>query len=537
MYLRDLFLSIDVLNYEDIFCTDSFSNIDVLDISFNSKSVKPGSVFVCLEGSKVDGHTFAKDAVASGAVCVVASKSSITDDLPGNIPVVLVKNTRKTLADISANFFKHPAEEIKVIGVTGTKGKTTTSFMVSSVLNNAGIKCGIISTLGIFMDDLNLPAVEVENTTPESYYVQKYLRKMADAGFKCVVLEASSIGLKQHRLDGIYFECAVFTNFSEDHIGKGEHKTEQEYLECKSLLFKRCASTFINLDDEKSEYILENCKCNYIKSFGVNNKKASLLATNIELINNNNSFGTSFVANDAMASFKVKLSVLGKFNVYNALAAILVAKHLGVDNETIRQGLASTKVKGRMELLPVPLGFNFKILIDYAHNAASMQSLLSTLKEYNPARLVVIFGSGGNRPKIRRFQLGKSSGKFADVSILTEDNSRFENTLDIIKDIETGIRETGGKYMVIPNRREAIKYAIFSAKPGDFIVLAGKGHEEYIEKMGEKFPFNEREVVKSILDELAENHKKVEYKTPSVNLEVVNKFTKRDSRNIKNKDF
>ena len=496
MLLKELLKSVDILNPEIFLNNNNFGEIDILDLSFNSKNVLPGHVFVCLRGSNFDSHNFYKDAINNGAVCVVSSKK--LEDVPNDIPAIIVKDTRKSLADISANFFKHPAKEIKVIGITGTKGKTSTSFMINSVLNAAGFKSGIIGTLGIF---LGSNFIKTNNTTPESYYVQKYLRQMVNNGFKYAVIEVSSIGLKTHRLDNIHFECAVFTNFSLDHIGKGEHKNKDEYLESKALLFSRCNSAFINLDDEKSEYVAKRCKCKDIRFFSINKKNSDLAASNIELFNESYNFGVSFETS-GLLELKVNLGILGKFNVYNALAAILVVHYLGINRDNIIFGLKNVKIKGRMEVLPVPSNFKFKILIDYAHNSLSMENLLNTLREYNPKRLVVIFGSGGNRPKIRRYQLGETSGKLADLSILTSDNSRFENTSDIIKDIEVGMKKTNGKYIVILDRSEAIKYAIFNAKNGDLIVLAGKGHEDYEDIKGVKRQFSERDVVNKILSEL-----------------------------------
>ena len=499
MLLKDLFESTSILNPEIFQKNDSLENLDILDISFSSKKISPGSIFVCLKGSKFDGHDFCKEAIDKGAVCIVSMKEPT--NVPKNIPVILVKDTRKTLADISANFFKHPAKELKLIGITGTKGKTSTSFMINSILNTAGLKSGIIGTLGVFLGDT---FINTDNTTPESYYIQKYLRHMADLGFRYAVLEVSSIGLKTHRLDNIHFESAVFTNFSLDHIGKDEHKDENEYLESKSLLFSRCTSAFINLDDEKAKYILEKCKCKFVKFFSIDKKNADLVAGKIKLLNKDNDLGINFETS-GLIKLDVNLGILGKFNVYNALAAILVTNYLGICKDDIISGLKNVKIKGRMEVLPVPSILNFRVIIDYAHNSLSMENLLTTLRNYNPKRLVVVFGSGGNRPRIRRFQLGETSGRLADLSILTADNSRFESILDIIKDIEIGIKKTKGKYVVVPDRRKAIEYAIFNAKPGDFIVFAGKGHEDYEDIKGVKRPFSERTIVKEVLNKLQYN--------------------------------
>lgn len=490
LLLKDILAYLDVV---DTFYFNEEQRIEIKDICFDSRRVKEGSLFVCLEGNSLDGHDFAVEAVKKGAVCVVASKKIKLDK---KVPLIIVKDTRKALSVVSANFFSYPCKELKIIGITGTKGKTSTAFMLASILKSAGLKCGIIGTLGIFVGD---EFIKTNNTTPESYCIQKYLRLMVERDVKYAIMEVSSIGLKNHRVDNIFFDSAVFTNFSFDHIGGNEHKSLEEYLESKALLFSRCKKAFINKDDEKSSYIKEKCKCEDVKFFGINNKGIDLFAYDINFLKEEDRFFTSFFTG-GIADLNVKLSSFGKFNVYNALAAILVAKDLNIDEEFILNGLKNFSVRGRVESIDLPKKLKFKVIIDYAHTEKSLESLLSSLRECAPKRLVVVFGAGGNRSKEKRPAMGKVCGNLADFSIITADNSRFEKTLDIIRDIEKGMKKTEGKYLVIPERREAIKYALLNALEGDLIVLAGKGHETYEEINGEKIPFDERKIVKEIVN-------------------------------------
>jgi UDP-N-acetylmuramoyl-L-alanyl-D-glutamate--2,6-diaminopimelate ligase len=446
-------------------------------------------MFVCLTGHQTNGHKFARDAAKNGAAAILVSEEiSVESDAT----VIKVEDTRAALALVSAQFFEHPAKELTTIGITGTKGKTTTSFMIKSILEKSGIKTAIIGTLGVVLEQ---KIIKTANTTPESYEIQKYFRELADQGYECVVLEASSLGLKWNRLDGFVFDYCVFTNFSSDHIGEAEHKDLDEYLECKSLLFQKCKTGILNLDDEQFENILKGNTCKII-TFGFNNN-ADFVAGNTKLISKPGYLGVHFKLS-GQKSFLVDVSIPGKFSAYNALAAIAVCSQFSqITTKHIQSGLDSVKVKGRVESVETPLPFT--LLIDYAHNALSMKNILTTLREYNPKRLVVMFGSGGNRPRIRRFEMGEIAGTFADFSVLTADNSRFEDVNDIIADIVVGMKRTNGEFTVIPDRKEAIRYCIESSKEGDVVVLAGKGHEEYQEVRGEKLPFDERKIIEEII--------------------------------------
>ena len=465
------------------------TDIEISDICYDSRNIKPNCIFVCLKGAKFDGHDYINEAFSKGASVVV-----VQEDVDfKNIPIIKVENTRKFLALASANFFENPAKKLKTIAITGTKGKTTTSFMVRSILEKAGLKTGIIGTIGVVMDE-NI--TKLNNTTPESYEIHKNFKKMVDNGAKCVVMEISSIGVKSYRSYGIDFDYAVFTNFSSDHIGENEHKDLDEYFKFKNMLFNNCKNAVVNLDDEKSEKIISEHLCDK-KTFSLKSN-SDLKAENINLINNGGEIGVTFDFSGFINSNNIKIKIPGVFNVYNAMAASLVCKLIGVSDENIKLGLSETKVKGRVE--PINISDDYALFIDYAHNAVSMENILTTFKEYNPKRLITMFGAGGNRPKIRRYEMGETSGKFSDLSVITSDNPRNENPLDIIEDIKLGINKTNGKYIVIPDRKEAIEYCIKNAEKGDIIVLAGKGHEDYQEINGVKYPFDERMVINDIVN-------------------------------------
>lgn len=467
------------------------TDIEVIDLIYDSRKVKNNSVFICLKGCSSDGHDFISNAVNAGAKVIVTNKEI---NIPG-VTTIVVENTRAALAHMSANFFGHPAEKIKTIGITGTKGKTTTSFMIKSILESAKIKAGIIGTMGVILDNEVVPLC---NTTPESYEVQKYLNMMVKKGYEFAIIEASSIGLVRNRLDAFTFDYGIFTNFSHDHIGDNEHKSYEEYLQAKSLLFRKCKTGFINVDDESHLEIIKNHSCKII-TFGII-KSADYLAKDLKLTNKENNIGVRFNLAGKINIDDIFISVPGKFNVYNSLAAVSLCNNLGIKSENIISGLKKVKIKGRVE--PVVNKSGYSIFIDYAHNALSMENVLKTLREYNPKRIITLFGAGGNRPKVRRFEMGETAGRLSDLCVITSDNPRFEDPLEIIKDIKEGIDKTKGDYVIVPNRKEAIKYCIENAKSGDMILLAGKGHEDYQEIKGVKYPFDERLIVSEILKNL-----------------------------------
>lgn len=476
------------LDYETV---QGSTNIEITDLVYDSRKITKGCLFVCIKGTAVDGHTFVKEAAEKGAAAVLVQENI---EVPEELTVIRVKDTRYGLALVSAAWFHHPAEELKVIGVTGTKGKTTTTYMVKSILENAGYKVGLIGTIEAIIGDEVIPA---SNTTPESYVVQQYFRRMVEAGCQCVVMEVSSQGLMMHRTAGFMFEIGIFTNLEPDHIGPNEHTSFEEYMACKGLLFKQCKTGIVNIDDEHCEKVIEGHICE-IETFGFS-EKADLRAVDTRLVSRPGYLGVSYEA-QGLVNMEVEIDVPGKFSVYNSLTAIAICRHFNVTEENMKKALKVAKVKGRIEMVKV--SEEFTLMIDYAHNAMSLESLLTSLREYHPKRLVCLFGCGGNRSKLRRYEMGEVSGKLADLTIITSDNPRFEEPQAIIDDIKTGMAKTKGAYVEIADRKEAIKYAIEHGQPGDVIVLAGKGHEDYQEIKGKKYPMDERVLIQEVLEEL-----------------------------------
>ena len=466
--------------------------IEITTLANDSRIVSAGSVFVCISGAVVDGHKFIDDVVEKGAVAVIVEREV---EAPEHVTVIKVDDTRYALALASAAYFGYPAEELKVIGITGTKGKTTTTYMVKSILEGVGHKVGLIGTIEAIIGDEAIPA---SNTTPESFTIHQYFRKMVDAGCDAVVMEVSSQGLMLHRTAGIPFEIGIFTNLGEDHIGPNEHKDFDDYKRCKGLLFQQCKIGIANADDEHFADVFRDATCE-IETFGFT-EKADLHANDTKLISRPGYLGVSYHVSGLM-DFDVEIDVPGTFSVYNSLTAVAVCRHFDVPVEKIQAALKVAKVKGRIEMIKV--SDDFTLMIDYAHNAMSLESLLTTLKEYNPKRLVCVFGCGGNRARARRFEMGEVSGRLADFTIITSDNPRFEEPQAIIDDIKTGIAKTDGAYVEVIDRKEAIRYAIEHAEVGDVIVLAGKGHEDYQEIKGVKYDMDERVLIAEVVEELA----------------------------------
>ena len=463
---------------------------EVTTLINDSRKVEEGSVFVCISGAVSDGHKYAADVAAKGAAAVVVEKDV---EVPENVTVIKVEDTRYALALMSAAYFGYPADKMKVIGITGTKGKTTTTYMIKSILEETGHKVGLIGTIEAIIGDKKIPSC---NTTPESYTIHKYFAEMVEAGCDCVVMEVSSQGLMLHRTAGIPFEIGIFTNLGRDHIGPNEHKDFDDYLHCKSMLLKQCKVGIVNRDDEHFDRIVEGHTC-ALETYGFS-EKADLRAEDAKLVGRKGYLGISYHVK-GLLDFPVEIDIPGKFSIYNSLTAIAICRHFKVSEENIIKALKVAKVKGRIEMIKV--SDEFTLMIDYAHNAMALESLLGTLKEYNPHRLVCLFGCGGNRSKLRRYEMGEVSGKMADLTIITSDNPRDEDPQAIIDDIKIGMAKTDGKYVEIPDRKEAIAYAIHHGEPGDIIVLAGKGHEDYQEIKGKKYPMDERVLIQEILEE------------------------------------
>ena len=508
----------DLLGKLDYKCIQGTLDREVEQVIYDSRKkaeeISDKSLFICIEGAVFDGHAYGAEMVEKGVKVLVVSKP-IEGIAEKDVTVILVENTRYAMAFISAAHFGHPAEKLKVIGITGTKGKTTTTYLVKSILENAGYKVGLVGTIETIIGDTRIPAL---NTTPESYILQETFAKMVEAGLDAVVMEASSQALMQHRSQGFIFDYGIFTNLEPDHIGPNEHASFEEYMMCKGLLFKQCRVGIVNGDDAHWKQVTEGHTCE-LESFGLG-EECFLRAENMELVHQPGELGVKFSVKmkaqtaaltgeqqtgemteavaDFSPDFTVEVPTPGRFSVYNALTAIAICRHFNVAEEDIKKALLSAKVKGRIEMVKV--SDDFTLLIDYAHNAMSLESLLTTLKEYHPNRLVCLFGCGGNRSRQRRFEMGEVSGRLADLTIITSDNPRFEEPQDIIEDIKTGISKTAGKYVEICDRKEAIAYAIANGQPGDIVVLAGKGHEDYQEIKGVKYPMDERVLIQEILE-------------------------------------
>lgn len=477
------------LSYE---CIRGNVNQKVQEVVCDSRKLSPGCLFICICGYQVDGHSFAMQAAKAGAAALVVQREV---ELPEecDITVIRVKDTRYAMAFISAAYFGHPADKLKVIGITGTKGKTTTTYLIKSILEKAGYKVGLVGTIETIIGEKHIPA---NNTTPESFLLQQYFAQMVEAGCDVVVMEVASQGLKLHRTQGFTFEIGIFTNLEPDHIGPNEHADFAEYQACKGLLFQQCRLGIVNKDDQHMEAVLKGHTCK-LETYGFD-KSADLYADNLELVKKPGELGIDFQVKGKM-DFRVEVPTPGRFSVYNALTAIAVCRHFKVEVSEIQKALLGAHVKGRIEMIPV--SDHFTLLIDYAHNAMSLKSILTTLREYEPNRLICLFGCGGNRSKLRRYEMGEVSGTYADLTIITSDNPRFEEPQDIIDDIKIGMAKTTGEFIEICDRKEAIAYAIDHGQTGDIMVLAGKGHEDYQEIKGVKYPMDERVLIKEILKE------------------------------------
>lgn len=475
-------------------CLQGTTEQEITKVEADSRKAGEGSLFICIRGAVADGHTFVPAVVAQGTKAIVSEEPL---KVPEDVTVILVKDTRYAMAVIAAAYYGYPGDELKVIGITGTKGKTTTTYMVKSILENAGYKVGLIGTIETIIGDTVIPSA---NTTPESLLVQKYFRQMLDAGCDCAVMEVSSQGLMLHRTAGFTFEIGIFTNIEPDHIGPNEHTSFEHYLECKKMLLRQCKIGIVNRDDEHFEQMVEGHTCK-LETYGFS-QEADLRAVDARLVTGKGTLGIAYQL-EGLLHFPVEIDLPGKFSIYNSLTAIAICRHFQVSEENICKALKVAKVKGRIEMVKV--SDEFTLMIDYAHNAMSLESLLTTLKEYRPHRLICLFGCGGNRSRDRRFEMGEVSGRLADLTIITSDNPRNEEPQEIIDDIKVGISKTKGNYVEIIDRKEAIAYAIHHGEPGDIVVLAGKGHEDYQEIKGKKYPMDERILIQEILEEDKKN--------------------------------
>ena len=470
-------------------------SVDIKGVERNSKEVKEGYLFVAIKGFSVDGHQFVKDAIANGAVAVMIEEGCDYKklEIPDNVTIVMAKDTREGLAITSSNFYDNPSEKFKLVGVTGTKGKTTTTFMIKEILQKAGKKVGLIGTIATYIGDKKIK--DSDRTTPESLELQQLFKMMADEGVDVVVMEVSSQSLKLHRVAGCNFDIVVFTNFSEDHISPNEHPTMEDYLQSKLKLFKMCKTGITNADDLYGAKIPRLFPDNDITTFGIDNH-AKVMAKDITITNSYVDFKVKIVDKNE----RIRTGIPGRFSVYNSLAAICVAQKFGVTAEQVKEALLEVRVPGRSEMVDNKL--EIPIMIDYAHSPESLQNILQAVKSYTRGRVISVFGCGGDRDSGKRPIMGEISGRIADYTIITSDNPRTENPETIVKQIEEGIKKTKGKYEVVVDRTEAIEKAIKMANEKDIIILAGKGHEPYQEINGVKYPFDERIIVTDIISNL-----------------------------------
>ena len=465
---------------------------EVTAITNDSRKVIEGSLFFAIKGFSNDGTQYIPTAIEKGAkVILVDDKFDLRSvEIPADVTLVVVPDARYAMAICSCNFYDNPSRKLKLIGVTGTKGKTTTTYMMKEMLQKQGYKTGLIGTIAIYSGDKKLE--DSDRTTPESIKLQKILAQMVDDGCQLVVMEVSSQSLKLHRVAGCEFYAGLFTNFSEDHISPKEHPDMEDYFNSKLELMKMCKYGFINADDLQVSKVPKLLPDKDIKTYGIDNR-CDLLAKDITITNSY----VDFKVKIGERNERIKVGIPGRFSVYNSLAAISVAMKLGCNAENIKESLLDVRVPGRSEL--VNNSKELTIMIDYAHSPESLENILNAVKSYTRGRVISVFGCGGDRDSAKRPKMGEISGKIADFTIITSDNPRTEDPEKIVSQIEEGIKKTNGKYVCIVDRVEAIKYAIDMASKKDLILLAGKGHEPYQEINGVKHPFDERIIVDQII--------------------------------------
>ena len=471
---------------------ESRGECEIASMSLDSRKKLDRGLYFCIPGARFDGHSFAPQAVENGASALV-----VTHFLDMDVPQVRVKNVRAAMSHMAAEFYGHPDREMKLLGVTGTKGKTTTSYLIKAIMEEAGFKTGLIGTTG---NMIGQEYIKSEFTTPEPIDFFRTLRDMRDAGVTVVSMEVSAHAIEMGRLAGVHFEAGCYTNLSQDHLDL--FGTMEKYFECKKSFFRPewISNAAINVDDDSSKSILRDIAVPH-STFGICNN-ADIFARDIEITENGVGFIMKLFDVD---EYPVRLQLTGMFNVYNALAAAAVGLIVGVQPETITKALGKvTRVPGRAEMLPTMTPY--KVILDYSHSPDALENILNTVREFARGRVICVFGCGGDRDKLKRPLMGEISGRLADLSILTSDNPRSEDPYEILAAIEEGIRRTGGEYKMIENRKDAIRYAMEHAGEGDMIILAGKGHETYQEIRGVKRPFNEKTVVQRLLKEIAAGH-------------------------------
>lgn len=475
---------------------------EIKGIAKSSNEVKEGYLFVAIKGFTVDGHNFIEDAIKNGATAVMVEEGCDLKSIKfkEDTIIIMAKSTREGLAIVSSNFYNNPSTKFKLIGVTGTKGKTTTTYMIKEILEKAGQKVGLIGTIATYINGKKIK--DSERTTPESLELQQLFAQMVEEGVETVVMEVSSQSLKLNRVAGCNFDIVIFTNFSEDHISPKEHPDMEDYFNSKLKLFEMCKTGIVNTDDLHGAKIPRLFPESNITTYGIDNF-ANVLAKDITITNSYVDFKVKIKDRNE----RVKTGIPGRFSVYNSLAAICVAQKFGIDPEVVKQALLEVRVPGRSEMVDNKL--ELPIMIDYAHSPESLQNILYATKSYTRGRVISVFGCGGDRDSSKRPIMGEISGKVADYTIITSDNPRTEKPEDIIKAIEEGISKTKGKYEVVVDRTEAIEKAIKMANKRDIIILAGKGHETYQEINNEKNHFDEREIIKEIIEKIQKSNEKI----------------------------
>lgn len=480
MTLNELFRDIPCKVYGD-------GETEIKDLKYDSRKVRKGDLFFCISGFAEDGHKYAPDAAKKGAAAIVVTEYQEKLD----IPQVVVKNDRETMALTACRFFDFPARRMKMIGVTGTNGKTTTTYMIKAIAEQAGLKAGLIGTIRNIIGD---KVIHTERTTPESIDLQRLLKEMADEGCEVLAMEVSSHSLVLKRVYGIDFDIGIFTNLTQDHLDF--HETWNNYIQAKSMLFEQSEISVINIDDDSAANMMGAAKREVVKYSVL--QPIQYAAKDLEITHEKTKFSVEIDGRD----LHIEVPIPGYFTVYNAMAAVVTANAAGIDSYCIEQGLKNMKpVAGRFEPLDTH-GHDFSIILDYAHTPDSLKNALDTAKSFAPARVVTIFGCGGNRDSSKRAIMGKIAGERSDFTIITSDNPRFEEPAAIMAQIEEGMRQTDGKYICIENRKEAIEHAVRNAKKDDVILLAGKGHEDYQEIKGVKHDFDEKVIVEEIMNRL-----------------------------------
>lgn len=481
MYLKELLSNVEycVLNGNE--------DINIENIQYDSRKIKSGDLFFAVQGYSTDGHKFIPAALKNGAVAIVCDKQ--LDEIP-NCTVIKVKDSRKAMATISSNFFGNPKDKLNIIGVTGTNGKTTTTFMLKAILEEAGYKVGLLGTISNY---IGKRAIHSDRTTPESLEIHKLFKEMVDEGVKYCVMEVSSHSLYLDRVYGIEFSEAIFTNLTQDHLDF--HKTFENYYNAKLMLFKGSKNSIINLDDQYGKKVLSDVSNNKL-TYSIDNK-SDLTAENIKM----SAKGIEFTANFKGNKEDIIVHIPGKYNISNALGTILACLNEGISMDIIKKGLKNLNgVPGRCEIVTKNYDLGYEVIVDYAHTPDGLENILKTAREFTKGRLISVFGCGGDRDSTKRPIMGKIGTDLSDVAIITSDNPRTEEPLAIIDDIIAGIEKDN--YKVIENRREAIKEAMKMAKENDVVVVAGKGHEDYQILKDKTIHFDEREIIKEIINEL-----------------------------------